>query len=88
MQQATALGEWLTGELTKLCKKHPAILREVRGLGMLQAATFASGVDGRQLLARLREGGVLATPCWRCGVALFACADHHQGRTRSGAREN
>jgi acetylornithine/N-succinyldiaminopimelate aminotransferase len=58
--RAAEMGEYLGGRLRDLAAKHPAAVCQ-RGQGLLQALVLRDTVDVRELLDRLREGGVLLT---------------------------
>jgi acetylornithine/N-succinyldiaminopimelate aminotransferase len=61
VEGAAKKGEHLAKGLEKLCAKHPKKLTGHRGLGLLQGAILAKGIDGRTALAKLRDHGVLLT---------------------------
>ncbi len=61
VEGAAKKGEHLARGLATLVAKHPKKLRGHRGLGLLQAAILAPGLDGRTTLAKLRDHGVLLT---------------------------
>ncbi|HVY46228.1 MAG TPA: acetylornithine/succinylornithine family transaminase [Minicystis sp.] len=61
VEGAAEKGEHLAKELAKLVARHPKILVGHRGLGLLQAAVLAPGLEARAALVKMREHGVLLT---------------------------
>ncbi|MBI5515086.1 MAG: acetylornithine transaminase [Deltaproteobacteria bacterium] len=57
--RAEALGEVLAGRLRALCEAFPSAAVEARGVGLMQGLELHSSVDPREVLARLRDRGVL-----------------------------
>jgi acetylornithine aminotransferase/acetylornithine/N-succinyldiaminopimelate aminotransferase len=64
-------GAWLKGELLRIAAKYPAVIREVRGLGLMigielaeKIPAFASGEKSPaiQFIQRMHEAGALAVP--------------------------
>lgn len=61
VERAARLGRTLAARLSDLAARHPEVAEGQRGVGLLQALVLRSGVDGRALLAALREAGILVT---------------------------
>lgn len=61
LNHATQMGEYLTGRLRELAQRRSNVVVAQRGQGLLQALVLREGIDPRQLMDRLREGGVLLT---------------------------
>jgi acetylornithine/N-succinyldiaminopimelate aminotransferase len=61
LEQVQPKGEHLRAGLSALAKKHARSCEGTRGLGLLQALVLDPAVDARQVLARIREAGVLLT---------------------------
>jgi acetylornithine/N-succinyldiaminopimelate aminotransferase len=54
-------GDYLAIRLQGLVERYPDLFECARGVGLLQAAVMKPGNDGRAMLARIREQGVLVT---------------------------
>jgi acetylornithine aminotransferase/acetylornithine/N-succinyldiaminopimelate aminotransferase len=68
---AREVGGWMKAELTRMAAKHPAVIRQVRGLGLMigielapDIPAFAGGEKSPsiQFINRLHEAGALAIP--------------------------
>jgi acetylornithine/N-succinyldiaminopimelate aminotransferase len=77
---AEQLGQFMTGELQRLIRKFPTVLKEVRGFGLmigLEFRTDAPGFRGSekmpaiQVVDRLHEAGVLTVPAATAVVRLL-----------------
>jgi len=69
--QAWELGEFMMGELQRLIRKFPSVLKEVRGFGLMIGMEFRTDAPGfrgaektpaLQVVDRLHEAGVLTVP--------------------------
>jgi acetylornithine aminotransferase/acetylornithine/N-succinyldiaminopimelate aminotransferase len=78
--QAEQLGRFMTGELQRLIRKFPSVLKEVRGFGLMIGLEFrvdAPGFRGSekapaiQVVDRLHEVGVLTVPAATSVVRLL-----------------
>jgi len=61
VEGAAEKGEHLSRGLARLVERHPKLLTGHRGVGLLQGAVLAPGIEGRVALGKLREHGVLLT---------------------------
>lgn len=61
VENARALGEYLTLRLEELATKHPKSVKLSRGRGLLQALVLDDAVDARAVMIALRERGLLVT---------------------------
>ncbi len=59
--RSKAMGEALSQRLRALQEKHPNAVSQVRGLGLLQAIELDARLDAREVLAKLRDAGLLLT---------------------------
>jgi acetylornithine/succinyldiaminopimelate/putrescine aminotransferase len=68
---AREVGGWLKGELLRLAAKYPAVIHQVRGLGLMIGMELAANIPAFagaektpsiQFINRLHEGGALAVP--------------------------
>jgi acetylornithine aminotransferase/acetylornithine/N-succinyldiaminopimelate aminotransferase len=89
---AEQLGQFMTGELQRLIRKFPSVLKEVRGFGLMIGLEFrvdAPGFRGSekapaiQVVDRLHEVGVLTVPAATSVVRLLPALN----LTRSEAME-
>jgi acetylornithine/N-succinyldiaminopimelate aminotransferase len=78
--RARELGSFMNGELQRLIRKFPAVLKEVRGVGLmigLEFRTDAPGFRGAektpalQVVDRLHEAGVLTVPAATSVIRLL-----------------
>jgi acetylornithine/N-succinyldiaminopimelate aminotransferase len=79
-ENARELGGFMIGELQRLIRKFPSILKEVRGFGLMIGLEFRSGAPGfrgaektpaLQVVDRLHEIGVLTVPAARAVIRLL-----------------
>jgi acetylornithine/N-succinyldiaminopimelate aminotransferase len=79
-EHARELGDFMKGELARLIRKFPAVLKEVRGFGLMIGLEFcndASGFRGAektpalQVVDRLHQAGVLTVPAATSVVRLL-----------------
>ena len=79
-EHARELGDFMKGELQRLVRKFPSVLKEMRGLGLmigLEFRTDAPGFRGSektpaiQVVDRLHEMGVLTIPAATCVIRLL-----------------
>jgi acetylornithine/N-succinyldiaminopimelate aminotransferase len=79
-ENAREIGSFMTGELQRLIRKFPSVLKEVRGFGLmigLEFRTDAPGLRGGdktaalQVVHRLHEAGVLTIPAAESVVRLL-----------------
>jgi acetylornithine/succinyldiaminopimelate/putrescine aminotransferase len=77
---AREIGSFMVGELQRLIRKFPSVLKEVRGFGLiigLEFRTDAPGLCGSdktaalQVVHRLHEAGVLTIPAAESVVQLL-----------------
>ena len=77
---AREIGNFMTGELQRLIRKFPSVLKEVRGFGLMIGLEFRSDAPGlrgadktpaRQVAHRLHEAGVLTIPAAEAVVRLL-----------------
>ena len=68
---ARKLGEFMLGELRGLQKKHPEVVREVRGLGLMIGIEFDPKFPAIELVKRLHEKGVLTVPAATSVIRLL-----------------
>jgi acetylornithine/N-succinyldiaminopimelate aminotransferase len=61
VEGAAEKGRELARLLRGLTERHPKVVEGARGLGLLQALIIREGVDARNLVAKLRDEGVLVT---------------------------
>lgn len=61
VERADREGQWLHAELRGLAAEFPELATGARGLGLLQGLVLADGVDGIDLIGRLRDHGLLLT---------------------------
>jgi acetylornithine/N-succinyldiaminopimelate aminotransferase len=64
-------GEYLKGELEKLCKKHPKVFVEQRGMGFLQGVQCAPAVSAGDMVNKLQSLGMLVPPAGENVVRIF-----------------
>ena len=79
-ENAREIGSFITGELQRLIRKFPSVLKEVRGLGLMIGLEFRSDAPGfrsggkapaLQVAHRLHEAGVLTIPAGESVVRLL-----------------
>lgn len=79
-EHARELGGFMKGELERLIRKFPSVLKEVRGFGLMIGLEFRSDASGfsdaektpaLQIVDRLHEAGVLTVPAATCVVRLL-----------------
>ena len=79
-EHARELGGFMKGELERLIRKFPSVLKEVRGFGLMIGLEFRSDAPGfsgaektptLQVVDRLHEAGVLTVPAATCVVRLL-----------------
>ncbi|MEY2518711.1 MAG: acetylornithine/N-succinyldiaminopimelate aminotransferase [Verrucomicrobiota bacterium] len=91
-KNAEQLGQFMTGELQRLIRKFPSVLKEVRGFGLMIGLEFRVDAPGFrasekapaiQVVDRLHEVGVLTVPAATAVVRLLPALN----LTRSEAME-
>ncbi len=79
-EHARELGGFMKGELERLIRKFPSVLKEVRGFGLMIGLEFRSDAPGfsdaektpaLQIVDLLHEAGVLTVPAATCVVRLL-----------------
>ena len=79
-EHARELGGFMKGELERLIRKFPSVLKEVRGFGLMIGLEFRSDASGfsdaektpaLQIVDRLHEAGVLTVPAATSVVRLL-----------------
>ncbi len=61
IEAAAQKGEHLSARLGELVRRHGRSVEQARGRGLLQALVLKEAIDARDVLARLREAGLLLT---------------------------
>lgn len=78
--QARELGDFMKGELARLIRKFPAVLKEVRGFGLMIGLEFRADAPGfrgaektpaLQVVDRLHQAGVLTVPAATSVIRLL-----------------
>ena len=64
-------GEYLKGKLEELCKKHPKVFVEQRGMGFLQGLQCAPSVPAGDMVNKLQSLGMLVPPAGENVVRIF-----------------
>ena len=64
-------GEYLKGKLEDLCKKHPKVFVEQRGMGFLQGLQCAPSVPVGDMVNKLQSLGLLVPPAGENVVRIF-----------------
>ena len=77
---ARELGNFMTGELQRLIRKFPSVLKEVRGFGLMVGLEFRTDAPGfagsektpaLQVVDRLHQAGVLTVPAGAAVIRLL-----------------
>ncbi len=94
-EHARELGGFMKGELERLIRKFPSVLKEVRGFGLMIGLEFrndAPGFSGAektpalQVVDRLHEAGVLTVPAATCVVRLLPALNLTRADAMEGLR--
>jgi acetylornithine aminotransferase/acetylornithine/N-succinyldiaminopimelate aminotransferase len=94
-ENARELGGFITGELQRLIRKFPAVLREVRGFGLMIGLEFRSDAPGLrhvekpaalQVVERLHAAGVLTVPAATSVIRLLPALNLSQAEAVEGLR--
>jgi len=64
-------GEYLKGKLEELCRKHPTVFVEQRGMGFLQGLQCAPSVPVGDMVNKLQSLGLLVPPAGENVVRVF-----------------
>ena len=79
-ENARELGDFMKGELARLIRKFPAVLKEVRGFGLMIGVEFRTDAPGfrgaektpaLQVVDRLHQAGVLTVPAATSVIRLL-----------------
>jgi acetylornithine/succinyldiaminopimelate/putrescine aminotransferase len=79
-ENAREIGSFIIGELQRLIRKFPLVLKEVRGVGLMIGLEFRQGAAGfrdsertpaLQVVDRLHAAGVLTVPAGTAVVRLL-----------------
>jgi acetylornithine/N-succinyldiaminopimelate aminotransferase len=94
-ENAQQIGDFLIGELRSLQKKHPKVLHEVRGFGLIigiefnpDAAAFKRSEKSPaiQVVNRLHEKGVLTVPAAKSVIRLLPALNLNKKEAQEGLR--
>jgi acetylornithine/N-succinyldiaminopimelate aminotransferase len=92
---AEQLGQFMTGELQRLIRKFPSVLKEVRGFGLMIGLEFRENAPGFrgsektpaiQVVDRLHEAGVLTVPAATSVVRLLPALNLTRPEAMEGLR--
>ena len=92
-KNARELGEWMKDALQRLAAKYPAVIKEVRGLGLMIGIELASKIPAfaasekpasLQFIQRLHEAGLLAVPSGSQIVRLLPALNLRQAEAAEG----
>ncbi len=64
-------GEYLKGKLEELCRKHPTVFVEQRGMGFLQGLQCAASIPVGDMVNKLQSLGLLVPPAGENVVRIF-----------------
>jgi len=65
---AARVGQWFLGELEALAVRHPNLMSNVRGLGLMCAFDLPTRATRDDAIRRLQEEHVLALSCGECSI--------------------
>jgi acetylornithine/succinyldiaminopimelate/putrescine aminotransferase len=92
---ARALGDFLRDELTRVWRKHPSVIRQVRGLGLMigieleeKIPAFAASEKAAaiQFVSALHGAGVLAIPAGTRVIRLLPALNLHRAQAAEAVR--
>ena len=64
-------GEYLKGRLEELCRRHPTVFVEQRGMGFLQGLQCAASIPVGDMVNKLQSLGLLVPPAGENVVRVF-----------------
>jgi acetylornithine/N-succinyldiaminopimelate aminotransferase len=85
-KNARELGDFFLDELGNLQKKHPQILRDVRGCGLMIGIEFAKEWPAIQMVNRLHEKNVLTVPAATSVIRLLPALNLSRAEAEGGLR--
>jgi len=94
-ENARELGRFVTGELQRLIRKFPAVLKEVRGFGLMIGLEFRADaprfrgsekVPALQVVERLHAAGVLTVPAGTSVIRLLPALNLARPEAMEGLR--
>lgn len=94
-ENARELGRFVTGELQRLIRKFPAVLKEVRGFGLMIGLEFRADaprfrgsekVPALQVVERLHAAGVLTVPAGTSVIRLLPALNLTRPEAMEGLR--
>ena len=94
-EHARELGHFMKGELSRLIRKFPAVLREVRGFGLMIGLEFRADAPGfrgaektpaLQVVDKLHEAGVLTVPAATSVIRLLPALNLARSDAMEGLR--
>jgi acetylornithine aminotransferase/acetylornithine/N-succinyldiaminopimelate aminotransferase len=92
---ARAMGEFLVGDLTRLARKYPSVLREVRGLGLMIGIELAEKIPAFaasekaasiQFVNALQRAGILAIPAGARVIRLLPALNLRRSEVAEAAQ--
>ena len=92
-ENARDLGAFMTGELQRLIRKFPAVLKEVRGFGLMIGLEFRADAPGfgksekapaLQVVDRLHAAGVLTVPAGTAVIRLLPALNLNRSEAMEG----
>jgi acetylornithine/N-succinyldiaminopimelate aminotransferase len=83
---ARSLGEFILGELQKLQRTHPRVVREVRGVGLMIGIEFNPKFKAGDLVKQLHEHGVLTVSAGDRVVRLLPPLNLSRAEAKEGLR--
>ena len=85
-ENARRIGDFLLGELRNIREKHPKVLRDVRGFGLMIGAEFASKFPAIETVKRLHAKHLLTVPAATSVVRLLPPLNLQQREAEEGLR--
>jgi len=94
-ENAREIGRFISGELQRLIRKFPSVLREVRGVGLMIGLEFRSDAPGfcqsekapsLQVVERLHAAGVLTVPAGTAVIRLLPALNLTRPEAMEGLR--
>lgn len=83
-ENAQQLGEFLLDRLGLIAAKHPSVIRNVRGLGLMIGIEFQPRFKAANIVTRLHQRGVLTVPAAISVIRLLPPLNLHKAEAEEG----